>query len=108
MTQTLAIVKVIGVTKSRNRDVVSRKVNGSTRRIFFFLNFLPKSLGNVGRLFQYRLLVANLPFFMVMLSVTCISLSVRYLTQYPCMLTNLDSYCNIYEVGLWHVYEGKG
>lgn len=76
MTPTSAIVKVIGVTKNRDREVFNRRIDDSERKIFFFLNFSPKSLGNADRLFQYRLLVADLPFFMVMLLVTCISLAI--------------------------------
>ena len=49
MTHSLAIVKAIGVTKNRDRDVVSQRIDNGTRRLSFFLNFLPKPLGNVGR-----------------------------------------------------------
>jgi len=74
MTHTLAVVKAIGVTKNRDRDVVSGRIDVTARKTSSFLNFSPKSLGNVDRLFPYSLLVADLPFFMAMLLVTCISL----------------------------------
>jgi hypothetical protein len=48
------IVKVTGVTKDRDRGVVTQQVDGNIRKNFFFLDFSPTSLGGVGRLFQYR------------------------------------------------------
>lgn len=75
-----AVVKAIGVIKNRDKDVVSGRNDVGRRKNFYFLNFSPKSLGNTGRLFQYRLLVVDLPFFIVLLLVTCVSLWAQYLT----------------------------
>jgi len=75
-----AVVKAIGVIKNRDKDVVSGRNDVGRRKDFYFLNFSPKSLGNIGRLFQYRLLVVDLSFLMVLLLVTCVSLWAQYLT----------------------------
>ena len=66
MAQMVEIVKVTGVTKDRDRGVVTQQVDDNIRKNFFFLDFSPTSLGGVGRLFQYRLLITGLTLFMVM------------------------------------------
>ena len=47
MTHMLVVVKAIGVTKDRDRDVVSGRIDGNAGENFFFLNFSHKSLGSV-------------------------------------------------------------
>lgn len=54
MTHMLVVVKTIGITKNRDRAVVSRTIDGGVRKNSFFLNFSHKSLSSVDRPFQYR------------------------------------------------------
>lgn len=58
MTHMLVVVKAIGITKNRDRAVVSHTIDGGVRKNSFFLNFSHKSLGSVDRLFQYRSITA--------------------------------------------------